>query len=182
MGVVKEDFLRDSNDANCILDWRKYICNYQRVRQPENGLFGGMGVRFGQTNMKVHRLTTLLKLGKAHICGEDIDKENEEKMEKILICQNEIDLDEANAFAVEYDCKIIGESWMMQCIYPTQEGQNKQNLCVMKKRKEYVNYYKMDPITKPAEFVDFKIATRPSNMRTNRKRKRLEESISASPK
>merc|ERR1712228_1137471 len=83
---------------------------------------------------------------------EKNDKDAAKKSQRIMICDNDIEAEEARAFAERYNCRVIGESWIVQCIYPDQDSQGS----MMKKSKQpYVDYYEMDPVMERRSFDDF---------------------------
>ena len=145
--------MEDSFAKSEVLDYREYLCNYQRVRQPANGLFGGLNILFATTSMSTKKLQTLLSLGEANILKteQQINDESANKNERIMICMNEIERDEAKKFSAKYNCRVIGESWLVKCIYP-----NETNLSLIKQSTQpYIDYYAMEPIVERIGFEEY---------------------------
>eukprot|EP01084_Bolivina_argentea_P088109 159079_1 len=95
--VVKQAYLEDSYEENKILDYNKYICNYQRIDN-SNGMFKGLKILFATTNMPTAKLKTLLTLGKATILetkNEINNKNIKEKENRIMICSHDIEYSQA---------------------------------------------------------------------------------------
>lgn len=137
--VISEEWMVHSFKQRKLLPFDNYRCNHRRVRRD---LFYGLNVLFGKTQMPAKRLRTLFVLGGAHILDETSSLySNGEK--RVMLVDDDTDIEMARLAEVTYNCRVVSETWIVQCIYPNDNEPVDDNL------------YTQPPITKCLDFDGF---------------------------